>query len=63
MQPRIRSPVNNIELSRQLEREQRRATKWILVNSGELSYKERSSTLDLLPLSYGMEIEDLSLLT
>ena len=48
----IWSSGNNIELSIQLERVQRRAMKWVLVNSGELSYKERLLALDLLPLTY-----------
>ena len=52
------SPVNNIMLSRKMERVQRRATKWILMN-GELEYKERLSALNLLPLTFDREIKDL----
>ena len=52
------SPVNNIMLSRKLERVQRRATKWILMN-GELEYKERLSALNLLPMTFDREIKDL----
>ena len=52
------SPVKNIQLSRRVERVQRRATKWILIN-GELSYKERLLTLDMLPLTLDREIKDL----
>ncbi len=55
----IWSSVNSIQLSRQLEKLQRRATKWILVNRGELTYTERLRALDLLPLTYDREIKDL----
>ena len=53
------SPVNNVQLSRQVEKVQRRATKWILMN-GEMPYKERLSSLNLLPLSYDRELKDLT---
>jgi hypothetical protein len=52
------SPVKNIQLSRRVERVQRRATKWIMMN-GELSYKERLLTQDMLPLTLDREIKDL----
>ena len=40
--------------------EQRRATRWIMMRKrGELSYKERLSALNLLPLTYDREIKDL----
>ena len=43
-----------------LERIQRRATRWILqVKIGEVSYKDRLLALDLLPLCYDREIRDL----
>ena len=44
------SPVNNIQLSKRVESVQRRATRWILMSRGELSYKERLLALNLLPL-------------
>ena len=53
------SPVNNIQLSRRVERVQRRATRWIMMNGGELTYKERFLTLNLLPLTFDREIKDL----
>ncbi|CAB4006426.1 Hypothetical predicted protein, partial [Paramuricea clavata] len=53
------SPVNNVQLSRQVEKVQRRATKWILMNR-EMPYKERLSSLNLLPLSYDREMKDLT---
>ena len=53
------SPVNNVQLSRQVEKVQRRATNWILMN-GEMPYKERLSSLNLLPLSYDREMKDLT---
>ena len=44
-----------------LERIQRRATRWILqVKIGEVLYKDRLLTLNLLPLSYDREIKDLT---
>ncbi len=52
------SPVKNIQLSRRVERFQRRATKWIMMN-GELSYKERLLALDMLPLTLDREIKNL----
>ena len=43
-----------------LERVQRRATRWILrTKIGEMSYKQRLLTLDLLPLTYDRELRDL----
>jgi len=43
-----------------LERVQRRATRWILrTRIGEMSYKQRLLTLDLLPLTYERELRDL----
>ena len=47
------SPVNNTQLSKQVERVRRRATRWIMMSGrGELSYKERLLALDLLPLTF-----------
>ena len=44
----------------QLESVQRRATRWImLVRKRELNYKDRHLKLNLLPLSYSREINDL----
>ena len=44
-----------------LERIQRRATRWILqVKMGEVSYKDRLLALNLLPLCYDREIKDLT---
>ena len=54
------SPVNNIQLSKCIERVQRRATRWITMSRrGELSYKERLLALDLLPLTFDREVKDL----
>ena len=54
------SPVNSVQISTRVERVQRRATRWIMMSKrGELSYKERLSALNLLPLSYDREIKDL----
>ena len=53
------SPVNNIQLSKRVESVQRRATRWILMSRGELSYKERLLALNLLPLTFDREIKDL----
>ena len=54
------SPVNSVQISKRVERVQRRATRWIMMSKrGELSYKERLSALNLLPLSYDREIKDL----
>ena len=53
------SPVNNVKLAKRVEKVQRRATKWILMN-GDITYKERLLSLNLLPLSYDREIEDLT---
>ena len=52
-------PVNNIQLSKRVESVQRRATRWILMSRGELSYKERLLALNLLPLKFDREIKDL----
>lgn len=47
-------------LKEKIERVQRRATRWILrTRRGEISYKERLVTLDLLPLAYDREQKDL----
>ena len=54
------SPVNNIQLSKRIERVQRRATRWIMMSRrGELNYKERLLALDLLPLTFDREVKDL----
>ena len=51
---------NNIQLSKRIERVQRRATRWIMMSRrGELSYKERLLALDLLPLTFDREVKDL----
>ena len=42
-----------------LERVQRRATRWIL-QTRDLSYKDRLKMLNLLPLSYDREMQDLT---
>ena len=56
----VLSPVNNVQLPKRVERVQRRATRWIMMSKrGELSYKERLSALNLLPLSFDREIKDL----
>ena len=52
------SPVNN-NLSKRVESVQRRATRWILMSRGELSYKERLLALNRLPLTFDREIKDL----
>ena len=50
-------------LKEKVERVQRRATRWILqIKQGELSYIERLIHLDLLPLTYDREVEDLVVL-
>ena len=49
--------VNKISL----EKLQRRATRWILqVKKGDIIYKDRLLTLNLLPLTYDREIKDLT---
>ena len=54
------SPVNNIQLSKRIERVQRRASRWIVMSRrGELSYKERLLALYLLPLTFDREVKDL----
>lgn len=51
-----------IKLRSRVESLQRRATLWILKSKrGEMSYKQRLATLDLLPLCYEREIKDLVL--
>ena len=53
------SPAN-VKLRTILERVQRRATRWILrARIGEISYKQRLSTLRLLPLTHDREIRDI----
>ena len=47
--------------SKGIERIQRKATSWIISN-WEISYKQRLSTLKLLPLSYYFELHDLLML-
>ena len=50
----------SVKLRTILERVQRRATRWILrTKIGEVSYKQRLLTLQLLPLTYDREIRDL----
>ena len=50
------SPLNKIKI----ERIQRRATRWTLRSRvGEIPYKERLKILDMLPLCYIREIQDL----
>ncbi|CAB3986380.1 Hypothetical predicted protein, partial [Paramuricea clavata] len=54
------SPVNSVQISRRVEKVQRRATRWItMTKRGELSYRERLLALDLLPLTYDGEVRDL----
>ena len=54
------SPVNSVQISRHVEKVQRRATRWItMTKRGELSYRERLLALDLLPLTYDREVRDL----
>ena len=54
------SPVNSVQISRRVEKVQRRATRWItMTKRGELSYRERLLALDLLPLTYYREVRDL----
>ena len=49
-----------VSLKAQVERVQRRATRWILqTRIGEMFYKDRLITLDLLPLTYDRELKDL----
>ena len=53
------SPAS-VKLRTILERVQRRATRWILRSKiGEMSYKQRLLTLDLLPLTYDRKLRDL----
>jgi hypothetical protein len=55
------SPVNNIQLSKRVERVQRRATIWIMMSRrGEMNYKEVLLDLeDLLLLTFDREVKDL----
>jgi hypothetical protein len=49
-----------IKMRSTVERIQRRATSWILqAKRGEIAYKQRLTTLGLLPLCYEREIKDL----
>ena len=49
-----------VSLKAQVERVQRRATRWILqTRIGEMSYRDRLITPDLLPLTYDKELKDL----
>ena len=49
-----------VSLKAQVEWVQRRATRWILqTRIGEMSYRDRLITLDLLPLIYDREVKDL----
>ena len=49
-----------ISLKSEIENVQRRATRWILrTRVGEMSYKDRLLTLNLLPLSFDRELKDL----
>ena len=51
---------SNVSLKVKIERIQRRATGWILRSRiGEISYQERLQSLDMLPLCYDREIQDL----
>ena len=51
---------SNVSLKVKIERIQRHATRWILrLRIGEISYQERLQTLDMLPLCYDREIQDL----
>ena len=53
-------PPNNSYLSKKIEGVQRRATLWILKKKrGELSYKQRLTQLNLIPLVYDREQKDL----
>ena len=56
--PTLHNSKTNLE---NLERVQRRATRWILqTKKGGMSYKERLLSLNLLPLAYDREIKDLT---
>ena len=51
---------SNVSLKVKIEKIQRRATRWILKSRmGEISYKERLQSLNMLPLCYDREIRDL----
>ena len=57
------SPVNNVQLSKRIERAQCRATGWIMMSRrGELSYKDRLLALDLLPLTFDRKVKDVVIL-
>ena len=52
---------SNVSVKIKVEGIQRRATRWILRSrAGEIPYKERLKTLDILPLCYIREIKDLA---
>ena len=51
--------MNNVQLAKRVQKVQRRATKWIRMN-GDIPYKERLLSLNLLLLSYDREIKDLT---
>ena len=51
---------SQISLKTEIERVQRRATKWILqTRVGEMSYKDRPLALNLLPLTFDRELKDM----
>ena len=57
--PQVWSP-EKIALKTQIERVQRRATRWILKQRvGVMSYRDRLLTLKLLPLTFDRELKDL----
>ena len=52
---------SNISLKLKVENVQRRATRWILQQrKGQQEYKDRLVALDLLPLCYGRELQDIT---
>ena len=51
---------SQISLKTEIERVQRRATRWILqTRVGEMSYKDRLLALNLLPLTFDRELKDM----
>ena len=51
---------SQISLKTEIERVQRRATRWILqTRVGEMSYKDRLLALNLLPLTFDCELKDM----
>lgn len=51
---------SQISLKTEIERVQRRATRWILqTRVGEMSYKDRLLALSLLPLTFNSEFKDM----